>query len=270
MKKVFGVAGFLVLASQVTLWGYDTDPHFLKMVPEAIWAAAAGGGTWVTELQITNYGSTTAGILVAFDYGGGTTGAWRVHPGLAQYRSVRFPNILATLDGLDPNAFVYYGRVGALYISAENIGCTIQVQAKIVNGNFGKTLPGMSPVAGTTAAQGRPMVIQDLVKNSMYRTSVGIYNTSSYYTYVVQMTIFDANHTQVGASFNKQLDPIAHMTFNPFTQAGATAGNYENCWLHIEVTSGGSDPRGVMCYGSIANNYTNDTFALLAMQRGAD
>jgi len=25
-----------------------------------------------------------------------------------------------------------------------------------------------------------------------------------------------------------------------------------------------------MCYGSIANNYTNDTFALLAMQRGAD
>jgi len=263
MKKVFSVAGFLILASQIPLWGYDTDPNFLKMVPEAIWAPASGGGTWVTELQITNHGPTTAGILIAFDYAGGSRGALRVHAGLAQYRSVRFSNILATMDALDAGAFDYYGRVGALYIASENLDCRIQVLARTVNGNFGKTMPGMSAVAGTTAAQGRPMVIQDIVKSSMYRTSVGIYNTSSYYTYAVQMTIFDANHTQVGSSFVKTLEPIDFLSFNPFAQAGATAGNYENCWLLVEVLSGGSDPRGVMCYGSTANNYTNDTFALL-------
>ena len=268
MKKALCIVGFLVLAAQIPLWGYDTDPNFLKMVPEVIWAPATGGGTWVTELQITNYGPTTAGILVTFDYAGGSRGV-RLHEGLAQYRSVKFSNVLATMDALDPGAFDYYGRVGALYISAEDLNCRIQVLAKTVNGNFGKTFPGMSPVAGTTAAQGRPMVIQDLIKSSMYRTSVGVYNTSSYYTYVVKFTIFDANHVQVGASFEKTLDPIAFLSFNPFAQAGATAANYENCWLHIEVQSGGSDPRGVMCYGSIANNYTNDTFALLAVMFGS-
>jgi len=268
MKRTPFIVGWLVLAAQLPLRGYDTDPKFLKMVPEVIWAAAAGGGTWVTELQITNYGPVTAPVNVTLDYDGGSRGA-TVHAGLAQYRSVRYANILALLQTLDP-AFTYYGRVGALYISAGDLDCRIQVLARTVNGNFGKTMPGISPVAGTTAAQGRPMVIQDIVKSSMYRTSVGIYNTSSYYTYAVQMTIFDANHTQVGSSFVKTLEPIDFLSFNPFVQAGATAGNYENCWLLIEVLTGGSDPRGVMGYGSTANNYTNDTFALLPVMFNAD
>jgi hypothetical protein len=128
----------------------------------------------------------------------------------------------------------------------------------------------MSPIAGTTAAQGRPMVIQDLVKSSMYRTSVGVYNTSPNYTYVVKFAIFDADNIQVGSSFEKTLTPSAFLSFNPFTQAGVTAGDYENCRLYIEVQSGGTDPRGVMIYGSIANNYTNDTFALIPLMFGAD
>jgi hypothetical protein len=257
------VASLLVLAAQLPLWGYDTEPNFIKIIPEAIWAAATGGGTWVTELQITNLGPVTSPINVSFYYGTAVVRGAQVHPGLAQFDSVRFSNILATLEALDTGGFIYYGRVGSLKVFSENLECRLQVQARIVNGNFGKSMPGIRPVAGATAAQGRPMVIQDIVKSSTYRTSVGLFNTSGDYTYVVIMTIYDANHTQVGSPFMKTLIPVSFTSFNPFAQAGATAGNYENCWLAIDVLSGGSNTEGVACYGSVANSYTNDTFALL-------
>ena len=134
MKRVLCVAAFLALAAGLPLWAYDTSPGPLKVVPEAVWAAATGGGTWVTELQITGYGYYTAAIDIHFAYAGGIRGPIRVHPGLSQFSSVRFSNILSQLQTLDP-PFSYYGRVGALWISTVNSNSRIQVQAKTVNGN---------------------------------------------------------------------------------------------------------------------------------------
>ncbi|MDH4198726.1 MAG: hypothetical protein OEW05_15020, partial [Candidatus Aminicenantes bacterium] len=180
-----------------------------------------------------------------------------------QHHSGRFSNILAAIDALDPDAFDYYGRAGALYFETVDSSSRIQVQAKTVNGNYGKTFPGINIAEGNTAAEGRPLIIQDLVTNATYRTSVGIYNTSDS-PYTVRLTIIDANNVVVGTYFDKSLGSYAFMSFNPFTQAGVTSGTYENCWLLINVTSGGSAAQGVMCYGSIANNTTNDTYALIA------
>jgi len=251
------------------LLAYETSPAFCKIVPEVIWAAATGGGTWATEVAITNFGPTTSGIQVYFDYAGASRGPFQVHAGLEKDHSVTFSNILAAIDALDPDIFDYYGRVGALALVVTDQTNTIQVQAKTVNGNFGKTFPGLTyNIEGTSAAQNRPMLIQDLVKSSTYRTSVGVYNTSSNYTYVVRFTIFNANHALVGSAFDRTLSPNAFLSFNPFTQAGVTAGDYDNCWLYVEVISGGTDAQGLMCYGSLANNYTNDTYALMAKQYG--
>jgi hypothetical protein len=207
VKKVLCIVGFLVLASQLPLWGYDMDPTSIKVVPEAIWALATGGGTWVTELQIANHGGFIAVIDVWLYYSGGSRGPIRVHDGLGNMRSVRFSNILATLDALDPGAFDYYGRVGALLIKTENASCLIQVQAKTVNGNFGKTYPGLTPLAGTTADNSKGMVILDIVKNATYRTSVGVFNTSASTTFSVIFFIRDGAGAMVGSYFEKTLAP---------------------------------------------------------------
>jgi len=263
VKKGLCILGFLVLAAQLPLWSYDSGPSSIQIIPEAIWAPATGGGTWVTELQILNIGTTTVNVMVFLAYGGGSTASFQVCSSLFPYHSVRFSNILSTLDSLDASSFVYYGRVGALWVSTVEPSGGIQVQAKTVNGNYGKTFPGVKIAEGNTAAFLRPMIINDLVTNATYRTFIGAYNTGSV-TYQVQFTIYDANNAGVGQPFTKTLPANAFISFNPFTEALAPAGNYEGCWLLIYVESGGTGADGVLCFGSIANNYTNDTYALIA------
>jgi hypothetical protein len=238
MKKVLCIAGFLVLAALPPLCGYDSSPSTLPVVPEAIWAPATGGGTWVTEIQIINYHPSPANVLVYFDYNGGAVGPIMLYAGLAQFQSIRYSNILATIDSLDAGATVYFGKVGALMFSSS--GRLLQVQAKTVNGNYGKTFPGLPPVTGNTAAEGRPMIIQDLVQNATYRTSVGAYNAGSI-SITVTFTIVDANDVTIGSSFTRTLGGYGFLSFNPFTQAGVPSGTYDNCWLYIDVTSGIQD-----------------------------
>ncbi|MDH4197199.1 MAG: hypothetical protein OEW05_07330 [Candidatus Aminicenantes bacterium] len=264
MKKSFCIVGFLVLAAQLPLWGYDTSPSIFQVVPEAIWAAATGGGTWITELQITNMGPAAAWITIYFD----TAAGHDVYPvsigPISALKSVKYSNILATMDALDPTSQVYYGKVGALLLGAEPN--RIQVQAQTVNGNYGKTFPGLNPVAGTTAAISRPMMVQGLVSNATYRTFIGIYNYGQPCT--VRFTIFNAANGTVGSSFERTLTVCGYSTFNPFVQAAAPAGDYDNCYLYIEVTAGGDLTWGPLILGSIANNFTNDTYALMAKQYG--
>ena len=268
MKKLLCVVGFLVLAAGLPLWGYDTSPAQYQVVPEAIWAAATGGGTWVTEVQITNYGAAAASILVFFDTSAGPGNQITLPGTIPSMNSVKYANILSTIDALDPSATVYYGKVGALLVNQSNGAAVIQVQAQTVNGNYGKTFPGLNDVEGNTAVQGRPMIIQGLVRNATYRTSVGVFSTSEL-TCTVRFTIYNSAYGVVGSYFEKTVGPYTHLSFNPFVQAGITSGDYDNCWLYIEVTAGGEPNYGLFSYGSLANNYTNDTYALMAKQYGA-
>jgi len=264
MKKALCIAGFLILAAQLPLWGYDTSPALFQVVPEAIWAAATGGGTWVTEVQITNFGASAASIVVFFDTSAGA-GNFITLPGtIPSMNSVKYSNIVATIDAVDPSATVYYGKAGGLWVanaSSENI----QVHAQTVNANYGKTFPGLNIIAGNTALQGRPMIIQGLIRNATYRTSVGVYNIDSSVNYVIRFTIYNSAYAVVGSYFEKTVLPFSQISFNPFVQAGVTSGDYDNCWLYIEVTTG-STGNGAMFYGSLANNYTNDTYTLMAKQ----
>jgi hypothetical protein len=262
MKKGLCIVGFLVLLAQLPLWCLDTSPSPLQLIPEAIWASATGGGTWVTELQVTNLDVAVANVAVLFVYADGNTGAFALPTPLPAHQTAKYYNILSTMDSIDPSAQVYYGRVGALYVFTG--GAVIQVQAKTVNGSYGKTFPGLNMVADNTAAQDRMLMIQDLIRSSEYRTFVGAFNTSSTATYTVTFSIMDAGNNLVGSVITKTLSPNAFVSFNPFTEAGISSGTYDNCWLLIHVTAGGTAAAGVMCFGSQANNYTNDTYALLA------
>ena len=268
MKRSICVVAFLVLAAQLPLWGYDSSPSIIKVIPEAIWALATGGGTWVTELQITCCGMGSSDISVWFEHKDGSQGPILLHSGLLWGDSLRYSNILETIDSLDPAAFNYYGLVGALYFQSGGGGGLIQVQAKTVNANYGKTFPGLSVVAGNTAAIVRKMMLQDLVRNATYRTAIGAYNPVAGVTYSVTFMIIGPFDNLIGSAFSKTLGPYGFISFNPFAEAAVPPGNYENCWLHIEVTSGASASfdDGVVCFGSIANNYSNDTYALIAKQ----
>jgi hypothetical protein len=235
MKKILCGLAFLVLAAQLPLWSYDQSPYYLQVVPEAIWAAATGGGTWVTEIQITMIGSGTGVLYGYFYYNGGQRGPFLLYDGLEQYNSLRYTNFLAKMKALD-GSFEYYGRVGALS-AANSIAIT------------------------------RPMFIQDLAQDLTYRTSVGIFNGSTVTTYTLGFTIVNANNVQVGADFQKTIGPHGFMSFNPFAEAGVPSGLYNNCWLAISAVAGDSAVPGVFCYASGANNYTNDTYALIARPR---
>lgn len=253
----------MVFGLPLSLLSYDNSPSNYLVIPEVIWAPATGGGTWVTELQITDL--TGDSIVVAyFNYGTGyrSVTLW-TSPGI--YRSVKFTNILQTMQSLDPS-FNYYGKVGALDLITQGSSYKIQAQARTVNGNYGKTFPGLALVGSNTANVGRDMMIQGLTQNSTYRTFVGFYNCTNA-SMTVEFRIINQNNQLVGSVFTKTFGAYGFQAFNPFVEAGVGTGTYDNCWLHIHVTSGnGSSSNGLFCFGSSANNYTNDTAAYIAVQ----
>jgi hypothetical protein len=266
MKKGLCFAAFLVLvlAARVPLSGYDTSPSWLQVVPEAIYAPATGGGTWATDVQITNFGSVAADIYAFFSYNGGTTGPIARSQSLPTYHRVAYAYILGAIDTEDPGPLKYLGKVGAVWFVPQNESAKIQVEAMTLNGNFGKSAPALNIAAVNSAAVNRPMILQHLVQNDVYRTFVGVHNTSTTETFTVQFIIVSAIDTTIGSVFTKTLAPLAYLSFNPFKEAGVPTQICANCWLLIQPTAGGTGPAGVMCYGSIANNYTNDTYALIA------
>lgn len=269
MKKVFfPFVVLLILWVGTFLFAYDSSPSHYLIIPECIWAPATGGGTWVTELQIIDM---TGGSVVEAWYYTGTTfrhvTVWSNSAGA--FHSVKFSNILATMSSLDPS-FTYYGTVGALWLVTQDTSHLITAQARTVNGNYGKTYPGLQWIDANTANLNREMVISDLVNNSTYRTFVGFFNAiSGGYSMTVEFRIIDANNSIVGSTFTKTFSAWEFKSFNPFVEAGVGSGTYNNCWLWINPTSSGNSgagTKGLFCFGSSANNSTNDTYAHIATQ----
>ena len=261
------VLGFFALSLPLT--AYDNSPSSIQIIPEVIWAAATGGGTWVTELQITDFTGWSSIAINYFYSGNGSSGLHRYNNQLyiipGQYRSVKSSNILATLYAED-DTFNYYGTVGMLVIATQDSGHVIKATARTVNGNFGKTFPGLRNVDSNFANTGRHMVIQDLRQNATYRTSVGCCNYSGGGYCYVTFYLHDENGVVIGSPFTKSFGNGQCITFNPFVQAGVPSGTYDNAWLYIVPTSVEYGTGGLMCYASTANNYTNDTYAHLATQ----
>jgi len=99
------------LAVTILAQGRDNSPSNYQIIPECIWAVATGGGTWVSEVQITDI---TGGSVVSvyFNYGGGGNrrGPFTLWTGPAANYNVKYASILSTIDGLDAGAFDYYDK----------------------------------------------------------------------------------------------------------------------------------------------------------------
>jgi len=75
--------------------------------------------------------------------------------------------------------------------------------------------------------------------------------------------LYDSEGNQLGHSFIEDFSAYDFRSFNVFQKAGLTS-TYENCWLRIHPFFGTGK---LFCFGSSANNISNDTAAHLAAQR---
>jgi hypothetical protein len=269
IKGLFVSLGILaLLIIPAALFSYENSPAPDIVIPECIWALASGGGTWISEVQITDM---TGGTVVSaiFYYGTSFRSVSNVWTSPGLWHSVKFSNILSTLQSID-SGFTYYGRVGTLELFTQDGSHNIIASARTVNGNYGKTYPGLQWTDSNTANLNRRMVIPNLTQNAKYRTFVGFFNgIYGGYSMTVEFRIIDANNGAVGSFFSKTFSPWEFKSFNPFVEAGVGSGTYDNCWLYINPTASGNygaDTWGLFCFGSSANNYTNDTSAHIAVQ----
>jgi hypothetical protein len=104
-------------------------------------------------------------------------------------------------------------------------------------------------------------MIQNVSQTSTERTSIGLFNASGN-SITVQVALIWYNDSWLGWE-NITLSAYQFLSFNPFTRFGVTGTGYQVCRVWINPIAGSG-----MCfaYGSLANNTTNDPFALIATQ----
>jgi hypothetical protein len=243
---------------------YSNSPAQYIILPECIWAPATGGGTWTSEVQITDLTGGSA-VTVYFDYGGGLRrgpiALW-TNPGGAG-RSLKLSNFLSSLGGID-TGFTYYGRVGSVEFVTQDSSHKIQVAARTKNGNFSKTSPGLQLVDSNTANTTREMIVQNYTNNSLYRSTCGFLNPTAN-AVTVEFRLYSSAGATIGSAFTKTFAAYDFKAFNPFNEAGVPypGASYDNVILAIKPTSGSGK---VICFGASANNSSNDPAAHIALQ----
>jgi hypothetical protein len=242
--------------------GYNSPSNY-QVIPEVLWAPATGGGTWMTEVQITDI---TGGSEVSV-YFNAVTGERRgpitLFTGSGPGVSARTPNLLKTLDLLD-SGFSYNGTVGTVEFVTQDESHLIQVMARTSNGNYSKTFQGLNVNEANTCAGLRILMVQNLVNDDSFRTAFGCFNPTDDEV-TVEFTLMDANGSTIGTSFSKTFTGRQYQAFNPFTEAGVPypGSSYNNTWIKVEVTSGSGQ---LMVYGATANNVTSDPAVHRAVQ----
>jgi hypothetical protein len=276
--KVFFIAlGLAVLMS--SLWAQPKSQPRLKaqyynsasstlILPECIWSPAAGGGTWVTEVQIVAL-TDCSSVNAIFLYGGGNyRGPFTLITSFASWTTFVTSNILQTLDSLDPDdTFSYYGRVGAVILmTGDPIAELIFALARTNNGPYGKTFNALSDVDANFCSYEpfRPMALGGLVSNSQFRTSMGGVNFGSQ-PLEVYFEIYDATGTLIGTPFTETFVGYDFKAFNPFAKAGIPYPTYSYDIAYIAIFPVSGTGR-VAFFGATANNSTNDPAALLPFQ----
>jgi hypothetical protein len=237
--------------------GYANSPSSKQIMPEVIWAPASGGGTWKTQVQITD---TTGGsqVTVTFSYGGGNRRGpfllWDNSIGAA-FTSVKYDNLLESIEALD-SGFTYYGTVGAVEMETQSGSHTFFSSARTANGNYSKTLPGFPLTEDFVAGTGSHLMIQNLESNDSYRTAIGCFNPTSD-SVTVEFKLIDSYGFQIGSTIILTFVGYDYQPFNPFIAAGQPYPTYshDNVWLKITPTSGAGI---ITAIGATANNTTND------------
>ena len=266
IESLWSTTHAITISDSGTLEKYNS-PAQKKVLPEAIWAPSSGGGTWMSEVQVTD---VSGGSQVSVYY---STAAGRRGPfvlwsnGGGALRSQKYANILQTIDGLDSGVFTYYGTVGAVEFVTQDAVHVLQVMARTLNGSYSKTFPGFSVHDSNTADISRVMIVPNLTNNSMYRSTCGLFNPTAF-ALTMELRLRNAANGQIGTMISKTIAGYGFSAFSPFNDAGVAypANSYDNVTLEIHPVSGTGK---VLCFGASANNATNDPAAHIAVQDGS-
>ncbi len=211
--------------------GQYNSPAQYKVLPEVIWASATGGGTWMSNVQVTD---VSGGSIVSVYYNTGTTrrGPFQLwdNSGGAALSSAKYANLLETIDGLDADTFAYYGTVGAVEFITQDNNHKVQAAARTLNGYYAKTFTAVSLHDANTADTSRAMVVANLTNNASYRSTAGFFNPTTD-SVTVEFTL---------------------LTYS-----------FDNVILRVRPTSGAGK---VACFGATVDNTTNDPAAHVAVQ----
>jgi len=249
--------------------GQWNAPFWQVYLPEAIWSPATGGGTWVTDIQITDVHGGSAVNATFFSGTDSPRGPFALWTGGSPHSSVRFNNILQTLQALDPS-YTYYGKVGAIcFESTQGSGYDFLVTAMTKNGNYSKTYPATRPSTDTSVAPHYIPMVMNLTSNATYRSSAVFANSSgpTDTPMTVECRLYDANGDVIGSMFSVTLGYRQFYSVNPFAAAGVPypANSYDNVWLHLWSKVGTGF---ITVYGATANNASNDPACHLPVFRG--
>jgi hypothetical protein len=245
----------------------ENSPAADIILPEVIWAEATGGGTWVSEVQVTDL---TGGSVVSVYFAPPGERGGAVHR-LDERRQVRRQREIHELPGDSgrPGPVIHLlqesGRGGVLTQDGSQL---VHVAARNLNGNYSMTFPGLQPTAGNTLSASRDLIIQNLTNNASYRSSCGFYNPTAN-TVNVTFRLYAGDGSQIGSAFGRTLSGYDFQSFNPFAQAGVPypGSSYDNVILIVAITSGTGK---VMGFGASANASSNDPAAHIALWIATD
>jgi hypothetical protein len=245
--------------------GYSNSPSDYQVLPEVIWAPASGGGTWMTQVQISDvvggsqvsvyfapYGAARRGPFLLWDNSAGAAGSSTDHD-----------NLLDSLQTLDPG-FTYFGTIGTIEFVSQDSIHVIQATGRTFNGNYTKTFQAVQNNDTSTADTTRQMMIQNLESNATYRSAVGCFNPTAN-SVTVEFALISGSGSQIGSTITHTISGKQFISFNPFVSAGIPypTYSYDNVWIKITPVSGTGK---VICFGATSNNTTNDPAAHTAIQ----
>ncbi|MBN2400218.1 MAG: hypothetical protein JXI33_07745 [Candidatus Aminicenantes bacterium] len=238
---------------------YFNSPANRLILPEVNWASASGGGDWMSEVQVID---GTGGSIVQVYYNSGTSRRgpftiWTNSGGAGS--SIKFSNMLQTIDGLDAGAFTYYGTGGSLEMITQDGSHTIQAAIRTYNGNFSRTFPALADVDTNTAVSGRALIVPNMSNDTGFRSSLVLFNPSSD-SVTADVQIIASNGSQVGSTISE--------TVAGYEMAGVSGlrdNTYSNADFWVTVTGGSGR---LIVSGQSANNTSNDPAAHIAVQAG--
>lgn len=259
LKKIFGICLVVLVSAGLLSAQFQDEPEHVKIIPEAIWAYASGGGIWQTEVQVVAHDDGTE-LQAQFYFGGGSFRNVDLGVTLDQFETFKTANILDYLGSID-TSYDYYNKVGALVIAGQDSAHDIHVNVRTWHTNgYAKSFKGINWNSGLFINQEvRAGVVLNLSQDADQRSSLAFFN-AHLNSITVDVSIVNSNGTIVGTPFQKTVTGWDFQAFDPFAEAGLTGDTYSNHYVHISRSTG-SDNGDLFLIGASANNGTNDPSA---------
>lgn len=259
LKKIFRICLIVLVSAGLLSAQSQDEPEHIKIIPEAIWANASGGGYWQTEVQVVAHDDGTE-LEAQFYYGGGSFRNVDLSVTLDQFETFKTSNILDYMGGID-TGYDYFNKVGALVIGTQGGAYDIHVNVRTWHSNgYAKSFKGMNWNEGLyineTVTDG---IIMNLFQDADQRSSVAFFNVHIN-SITVDVSIVNSNGTIVGTPFQKTITGWDFQAFDPFAEAGLTDDTYSNHYVYISRATS-SNNGDLFLIGASANNATNDPSA---------